>query len=351
MLSPLTFRLLLHLVKLTTQSRTPKMIRVLTFVIGLSAVTSALANPLYDDELLRSAPIEVFEKALEAGVSATSRPGQWSPSPLWMAVERERQDLAELLLKNGANINGLSQDNETVLFRATFSGTVGMMKFLLENGASVNTDQPPLTQAVRAFTQNPIEKTKLLLSYGADVNIVDREGETAITSAAENRYAGVKLMQLLLGKGADPLATDGRGLTPLTSAIQQGSIDSISYLLETFPNVLEDDKSRKPPLHYLMTGRFFKFAEISEFEAIVDLLLSAGADINEQDFSGNTILHLSVNEDSLRNDVVSFLVKRADVGLKNNSGKTAFDLAKGGLLLGYPEYFELEQATKASTSN
>lgn len=327
------------------------MIRVLTFIIALSAVASALANPLYDDKLLRSAPIEVFEKALEAGVSAISRPGQWSPSPLWMAVERERQDLAELLLKNGARINGLSQDNETALWRATFSGTVGMMKFLLENGASVNPQQPPLTVAVRSWAPSSIEKTKLLLGHGADVNQVDYEGETAITSAAENRNEGVKLMQLLVDKGADPIATDGRGLTPLTSAIQAGSIDSISYLLETFPNVLEEDKSRKAPLHYLMTGRFFKFAELSEFEAIVDLLLSAGADINEQDFSGNTILHLSVNEDSLRKDVVSFLVKRADVGMKNNSGKTAFDLAKGGLLLGHPEYFELEQATKASTTN
>jgi len=59
-----------------------------------------------------------------------------------------------------------------------------------------------------------LEITKLLLAYGADPNLGDKDQYTPLHMAAG--YLHVPLVQLLLDAGADPEYTDTAGRTPLT---------------------------------------------------------------------------------------------------------------------------------------
>ena len=62
---------------------------------------------------------------------------------------------------------------------------------------------------------------KLLLDRGADINVKDKYGKTALHLAASCGYKAKA--QLLLDRGADISATDNDSLTALQIAVKQGN--------------------------------------------------------------------------------------------------------------------------------
>ena len=104
----------------------------------------------------------------------------------------------------------------------------------------------PLYQAIK---DDDIERVKLLLSQGVDINIRDNYGETPLFKAAQN--GKTKIVKLLLDKGANPELSDGHN-TPLLAAIEYfrfSNIDVISELAnvattENLKRALEVAKKR-----------------------------------------------------------------------------------------------------------
>jgi ankyrin repeat protein len=74
----------------------------------------------------------------------------------------------------------------------------------------------------------PGETTRLLLSRGARVDVVDSDGWTPLHAAAT--FLLVDAVQLLLAHGADPRATNKRGYTPLHEALDDGSVRTTRFL-------------------------------------------------------------------------------------------------------------------------
>jgi hypothetical protein len=56
-------------------------------------------------------------------------------SLLHLAIERGRSDMAELLVRHGADVNARNMRRETPLFGAASSGDEALVRLLLENGA------------------------------------------------------------------------------------------------------------------------------------------------------------------------------------------------------------------------
>ena len=78
----------------------------------------------------------------------------------------------------------------------------------------------------------------------------------------------------------------------------------------------------KTPLHIMAAHR-------SSFECL-QILLAHGANPNAQDEDGNTALHIAAAhpQADIRMDVVWNLFLKTDDTIRNNEGKTAYDLAK-----------------------
>ena len=70
---------------------------------------------------------------------------------------------------------------------------------------------------------------RLLIERGADVNMRDNRGWTALTTAAYRNHPGV--IEQLLAVGADPAPTDKEGRTPLSIARSKGSMDAADLLI------------------------------------------------------------------------------------------------------------------------
>ena len=102
-------------------------------------------------------------------------------TPLMMAVFRGQNELAIAMIDKGADVN---KPGWTPLHYAATAGNVQLIKVLLENHAYIDTESPnkttPLMMAAQYGTTGAV---KLLLEEGADVNLKNDLGLTAIDFA------------------------------------------------------------------------------------------------------------------------------------------------------------------------
>lgn len=167
----------------------------------------------------------VVRALLEAGAQADVRcncPGDLGgdATALIMASREGHTDVVRALLSDKVDVNAKSKDGSTPLLLAADTCGIGggedLVELLLENGADVNgrspgTGRTPLMQAQRLPC---VDAMRVLLDRGADASVKDNEGWTAAMYALTGGSA--KALQLLLDRGA-PLPPDSKmpdGLTP-----------------------------------------------------------------------------------------------------------------------------------------
>ncbi len=143
--------------------------------------------------------------------------------------------VVELLLEHGANPNAKLWGMYSALGLALSNRHPKVAELLLKNGAEVNTNYG-YESLLGHFVHFPFYRVrdsfvKLLLKYGADVNITDRYGEKPIhISVKYNIYSTTKI---LLEHGADVNAKTEKGKTPLQIAKEKGH-DKIVELLRQY---------------------------------------------------------------------------------------------------------------------
>ena len=123
---------------------------------------------------------------------------------LYNAILGRDMELVKDLLDNGVDVNTVYNDECTPLLIATYNGDIHCIKLLLEYGADVNqvnkfNGETPLLITLKYNNSNYfeiimyvgaykkrgkyedyIERIKLFLEYGADVNKENNDGETPI---------------------------------------------------------------------------------------------------------------------------------------------------------------------------
>lgn len=131
-------------------------------------------------------------------------------SPLHIAAEEDRDDIMELLIQSGFDVNAkLSEERSrtyqdrrsTALYFSVFNGNLEAAEMLLEAGADPNLDViNPLLIAVRL---NWMDMATLLVRYGADVNAQISTQLSSFPSAILLRMHSLPMLKLLLDNGCD----------------------------------------------------------------------------------------------------------------------------------------------------
>ncbi|HEB74626.1 MAG TPA: ankyrin repeat domain-containing protein [Candidatus Desulfofervidus auxilii] len=118
------------------------------------------------------------------------------------------------------------------LIQAVILGDVNKVKKLLEQGANVNLrDRNGMTALMLAVRKGQISVVKLLLEKEADVNTQDDfMGWTALILASALGYTNI--VKLLLENGADVDIKDKNGMTALKYAMKNGH-EEIVKLIKT----------------------------------------------------------------------------------------------------------------------
>ena len=149
---------------------------------------------------------------------------------LRLAVWRNNVDVVRLLLKNDAN------PSESGLTDWAFDETLAAMA--AEYGFTFDIDMPnwigfpALVDECRGNHNMPDDPQRVIavLDKGANINITDHKGKTALHRAAQAGFQ--EITQVLIERGAKLDAQDDDGETPLFDAVKAGRAVTVRLLLE-----------------------------------------------------------------------------------------------------------------------
>ena len=154
---------------------------------------------------------------------------------------------------------------------------------------------------------------KYLIAIGADLELEDSLGNTAlIISAANNNY---EIIKILVKAGAKHKNNIGK--TALTIAASKSECEIVKFLVKFGANPNLQDFDGRSPL---------SLAVLNRCENIIDFLVQLDQiDVNIQDNDGQTALMLAVEKGYL--SIVKILVKISDINVQNRRGDTALMIA------------------------
>jgi ankyrin repeat protein len=263
--------------------------------------------------------IQVAEFLIKMGADVNARANDGS-TPLEIALTKGKINMAALLVKYGARIDaqrcwtallsGLSQRAGHRLSRDEERTVTDFAKLLIKNGANVDVkleyyNKTPLH--IFASIGNS-EMVEFLIKSGADVNARDFFGDTPLHEAA--RYGFADIVRLLLVHGAYVNAKDELGDTPLHNA---GSREVAELLIRYGADVNAKNEKGETPLH--LKAAWGWCAEAAE---CVELLIRKGADVNAKNEKGETPLYYSARWWGCVGVIELLIRKGADINVRCN---------------------------------
>src|SRR5581483_1545452 len=150
--------------------------------------------------------------------------------PLYIAIQNGSTPIVRMLLAHGANPNLARPDGETPLMLATRLGQIEMMKMLLQRGAAVNAREKKFEQTTLMWAAGHPAETRLLLDHGADIHAVSKTWRITATIYTPTTST--------IGKTGIPWNNDGTwsgdqgGQNALLFAVQQHDLESARMLLD-----------------------------------------------------------------------------------------------------------------------
>jgi len=305
---------------------------------------------------LSAADLDIIKEWIDQGAEwPDALSGETPPPPpdavagqMMEALRRgDRQAFQKLMRDNPDHINKKGPAGSTPLMYAALYGEVDSVRQLLKAGADPNLQNEAGATALMWATDN-LEIVTELVEHGAELNAKSSDSRTPLL-VASGRFGAAPVVKFLLDHGANPSAHSpalGGVMTPLAEAAYVGDETVLRMLAARGADV----KGAGPnPLEFAIVARcagcidlLMGSAEKDDLslQALLDSpplentrainsLLDHGADVNAKDPDGNTLLMLVAACDEASIETVKRLIAGgADVNAKNPRGQVALDFAR-----------------------
>lgn len=213
--------------------------------------------------------MQLLIEKLEKGAETVGRLGKYSRALAYACDGNGGLETVQALLQSGADPN---YGSSRALERACYGGNQEVVELLLEHGADVNGRYGSRPTALIGATKRRQENTvKLLLKQGADVNAWSTDGscETALIAACWS-FASKSMVQLLLKNGAGsnergPYSNSNCNSALSVACLQRENEEVVRMLLESGADVNAN------------SGKALENASRMGNDALVQLLLQYGA--------------------------------------------------------------------------
>jgi len=273
-------------------------------------------------------PIVQLAKAIEAGDLAQVKkllaqgvdPNRRIPeyrtycTPLFVAVEKGKLDIARVLLNSGADPKIENQSGDPVMVFASDAGREPFARLLMESGVGIDsTNSKGVTALMRGVRYDEAADVQAKLALGADPHQRDAYGRTPLIVAASG--GNLPALRVLAAAGARADARDKRGRTALTYVALGMDIDTevVGFLLDAGADVnAQDDKGR--------TAAMAAFTDEWRFRTNALVFLDAEPDLNVRDEDGQTLLFHVVRANAPSVHGSDLIRRGADPTVVNKAG-------------------------------
>lgn len=138
------------------------------------------------------------------------------------------EQVKTLQTQNPDIINTVNEQGFTPLLLACYRGNLDVAKFLIENSKTIDTTSDMGTPLMACVVKGDSVLARLLLQKGANPNLTDSKGTTALIYAVE--FQNIETVQLLLKYNADKTHKNNEGKTAFEFAVFSGNEAIINLL-------------------------------------------------------------------------------------------------------------------------
>jgi uncharacterized protein len=263
---------------------------------------------------------------------------------LWEAIYGGNSNAVKEALEEGAKVNNVNDEGYTPLVVACGHGDLEMVKTLIDHGAKLNHmshGNNVLTVAAAAGQRHVYEYLRPLVSpkIRATASEADLSKGEMLRARRDDPRVDEFVMAAARGKldkiksaledGANPNVFNSNGWTALQYAAYYGHLPVVEALLAAGADVdmrTEDDRggAGMTALGFIAGSGYTR-----DHEAIIQTLVAAGADIDVQTGQGTTPLMLAASSGvaGFPRAVKTLLDAGADTELADVYGRTALKLA------------------------
>ena len=201
---------------------------------GQTALFHALRN--------KGIPFGILSSLVKNGANLNTRRKYDKCTPL-MSVTQScgiyEEQLVTWLVENGANMDLQDKDGLTALhYACKTDNSCEVVSCLIKNGANINAcTGNKVTPLMRAAKKGNSDVVSLLIAHGANVDLKDKDGDTAFhyTACEEDSLDKMpmeKTILKLLTAGASCLCKNSHGLTPLLATSNSSNRTSVLFLIK-----------------------------------------------------------------------------------------------------------------------
>ncbi|KAJ8686975.1 hypothetical protein QAD02_022769 [Eretmocerus hayati] len=341
---------------------------------GISIKLDDLFNPKFFHCTIREGYTRIVQDFLDCGANVDML-CDISPdegfTPIHSAMKYNQNEVAELLIKHGADVNIRDRFGKVPIFYAIENNNSKVLDILFSTNQDVEIDLELLKMAI---DKGYVEVIKALLQFGADVNTSDTYGRTPLLFSVLSKENELcerlshehnsddddikgKITQLLLSKGALTEAQVVKtGATALHVATQRGYIEVVKNLLGHKANVNAKRKDGVTAIQLAVynshakivqmlleygascDSEYYQYSDLEPplilsatlyFEQIAESLLSFGFDVDCRDRYGRTALHIASSR-GIPGVVTVLLKYGSDINIVSEQIGTPLDYAMYG---------------------
>ncbi|RKY10524.1 MAG: hypothetical protein DRP56_00720, partial [Planctomycetota bacterium] len=225
-------------------------------------------------------------------------------------------DMIEYLISKGGNIHSLNKYGKSPLDMARDSRKKEIAELLIKIVGKCGDLNHSEEAIYNAAAKNNLPKLTSLLSIkGVKANFKDNNGNTPLHVAIASGYKDI--VQVLINKGAKVSLKNNEGDTPLHIASTLGYKDIVQLLINKEAEVSVRNSSGNTPLH---------IASMHGYKDIAELLINKEANTNLKNNDGDIPLHIASMQG--HKDIVESLINnKSEVNIRNNNGYTPLYLA------------------------
>jgi ankyrin repeat protein len=282
-----------------------QLIAIVAAVVLMGCQSISIHQAVFDGN------IEAVKQHLAAGAEVDAKDDEFVATFLHWAAAGGQNEIVELLITNGADVNAKDSLDGTPLHLAAREGHMETAELLIAEGAYVNAKTAdgggtPLDVAIQ-FKE--LETADIIRKHGGKTGV-----ELSIHKAAE--AGNIEAVKQHLAAGADVNAKEvGDKWTPLHNAAWGGHKEIAELLIAKGADVNAKDDEGMTPLHP---------AAAAGHREIAELLIAKGVDVNAKVASGSkqglTALDAANETDQTETAVL----------LRKHGGKTGEELKAEG---------------------